>query len=211
LSFGFFSSSIVLFLISQSVQRAQIFFSVLIKPVAAPGPQLRFAHQASLHRIHVHIVQFFGALFAAQYVEIVEAALRKTARRRTGAPESELMRGGSSANSAAQAAGDALLEYLHHEGGIAFPGLADQNVDVLGHHDVADDRELIAVPHFVEDDKENVAGVRASKKPKSALTTEGNEVEVPEAVAAFEVFGHVETKTKTKTKTEIKSKANSET
>ena len=46
-------------LIFQSIRGAQIFFPVLIKPVAAPGPQLRVRHKLSLHRVHVHVIEFF--------------------------------------------------------------------------------------------------------------------------------------------------------
>jgi PAS domain S-box-containing protein len=86
----------------QAVGRAQVLFTILIKSVAAPGPQLRIRHQAALHRVHVHVVQLLRSLLPAPDVEIVEAALPETAMggSRKVPPKTELLHGTCRRNSA---------------------------------------------------------------------------------------------------------------
>jgi hypothetical protein len=144
-------------------------------------------------------MQLLGALFPAPDVEIVKAALPETSGPPCDTPQCELLRDSASADSAAQTARNALLEHLQRERRIAFLGLAHQQMDVLGHHHIADHRKLMAPADFVEDDEKDIARPRRSQKRHPAVTAESNEVEVTGAVAPFEIFGHVETETKSKT------------
>ena len=46
--------------------------------------------------------------------------------------------------------GEFLFHYFHHYRRIAFLRLADEEMNVLGHHDVADDYKAISLPHLFQ-------------------------------------------------------------
>jgi hypothetical protein len=190
--FRFFFPHLAVLLLQQTIRRAQVFFAVLIKAVTAPGPQLRIGDEASLHRVHVHVVQFLGSLLAAPDVEVVEASLPETAVRdgRAFVPKMELLSGSSCANSAPQPARDALLQYLYDDGRISFGRFAQQQMDVLGHDDVTNHCELVVSSDFREDDQEDVSRACRFQEWQSSVTAEGDEMKVPGSVAALEVFRH---------------------
>jgi hypothetical protein len=50
-------------------------FLVSIASKAAPLPLLRFAHESTLHRIAMHVVQLLDALLRRPHIEIIEAML----------------------------------------------------------------------------------------------------------------------------------------
>jgi len=53
--------------------RAMSAFRVVAK--TAPWPLLRFEHQSTLHRVAMHVAQFFHALLFREYHEVIETAL----------------------------------------------------------------------------------------------------------------------------------------
>jgi hypothetical protein len=57
----------------------------------------------------------------------------------------------------AQAPGDTLLQDLQHGGGRAALWLADQQMNVFGHDNVADQSETIAVAYLIENLDKNVS------------------------------------------------------
>ena len=77
------------------------------------------------------------------HVKIVEAALPEAAvlRQRVTEIEQELSVG-SAAFLAAHGAGDALLPYLQDLGNGPFAWLAEEKMHVVGHEDIAHEREL---------------------------------------------------------------------
>ena len=93
--------------------------------------------QFSFERIHVHVVKFFGSLLQTPDIKIVEASLPEAAERIVSTRKCQTRLSGRIALLAAQTARDALLQNLNHGGRRTFGRLADEQVDVLGHDDVA--------------------------------------------------------------------------
>ena len=102
----------------------------------------------------MHVVQLLRPLLAAPNVEIVEPPLPETAMScvRDVLPQTELLRGIARANFSAQAARDPLFQHLNHDRQISLLRLAQQQMNVFRHDDVADHRELISRAHFVQND-----------------------------------------------------------
>ena len=63
---------------------------------------------------------------------------------------------------------------------------------VFGHHYVADQLETVFFSDLIENAHESVAGPRGSKKRQTTIATEGDKVEVPLSVNAFEALRHEE-------------------
>jgi hypothetical protein len=57
-------------------------------------------------------------------------------------------------------AGESLFDRLHYFGGIAALRFAQQKVDVLGHHHVADDHKTVATAHSLQNLQEEIAMLR---------------------------------------------------
>ena len=91
---------------------------------------------------------------------------------------------------AAQAARDPLFEDLHDSRGRSPGWFADQQVDVLWHHDVAHQGKLETFPHFAKNLAEEISCARGTQERQSAITTEGNEMEMPPAEDADQMFDH---------------------
>ena len=67
-------------------------------------------------------------------------------------------------------------------------GLADQQVDVVGHHHITD--EEIALPHLFQNLQEQVA-VEGFSEPRLAMvTTASQKVEIIASVIALQAFPH---------------------
>ena len=66
-----------------------------------------------------------------------------------------------------------------YSGRCAAPGLADQQVDVFRHSDVAYQREAIAIAHLVQIRDENIPGANRAQQRQASLTTECDEMEMP--------------------------------
>jgi len=65
-------------------------FSIKVRPKAAPFPMFRLLHQAPLHRVPVHVTQLLNPLALAPDIEIIEPFLPD--RNRGGIPEPSLCR-----------------------------------------------------------------------------------------------------------------------
>ena len=61
-------------------------------------------------------------------------------------------------------------------------------MDVLGHDHVAEQGEVIAVAHISQDFQKEVTGARRGEQRLSAVTTAGDEVEMSQAVTAFQTM-----------------------
>jgi len=69
-------------------------------------------------------------------------------------------------------------------------GLVDQEVDVFGHYNVADQRNAVAMPNLIEHVQNKIARANGSKKGLAAIATASDEMQVGVSVAAFETLGH---------------------
>ena len=93
----------------------------------------------------MHVAEFLDALALTPDIEVVEATLPYV---RFVGPELAL--GGPAAFAAQNAAGETLLDDLHHRGRRAAFGFADQQMNVLGHDDISNDHELVALADLPE-------------------------------------------------------------
>ena len=103
-----------------------------------------------LHGIHVHVLEFFDELRVTPDVEIVKAGLPELRQEivRVSKRKSELLGGYFLGWLAADSPRHALLQDLHDGWRSALCWLADEQVNVVGHDDVARDREPVAVAHL---------------------------------------------------------------
>ena len=67
---------------------------------------------------------------------------------------------------------------------------AEEQVDVLGHEDVGVDVEVVGATSSFDDMFDDVFGLGCFEVRKTAVTTEGDEVELVRVLAAFEAQGH---------------------
>jgi len=74
----------------------------------------------------------------------------------------------------------------------ALVGLADKEMNVLGHDYVADHDKTVATARFFQDTEEQVAALRGSEEGSALVATEGDEVEIAGAVSTTETGGHGE-------------------
>jgi hypothetical protein len=91
---------------------------------------------------------------------------------------------------AAQAALHALLQHLHDIGRSPLGGFADEQVNVVGHDDVARERESVAVAHLAQNLHEQILRTRRGKQGQPPVAAAGDEVEVAQSVPASQSFGH---------------------
>ena len=61
---------------------------------------------------------------------------------------------------------------------------------VLGHDDIADHHELIALPHAFEHRQEQIAPPRRSQPCLPAVTTTGNEMQISGAIVTLKTKRH---------------------
>jgi hypothetical protein len=138
----------------------------------------------------MHVFQLLNFFALAPKIEIVEAPLPELA-------EEPCFR--------VPASGESELYGLHDCRGICCPLLAqrtrekwgtrrfgDQQVNVLGHDDLSDDGETIALAHEFEDREQQVAGRAFGEKRRTAITAPGDEVQAPVAIVSLETPWHEE-------------------
>jgi hypothetical protein len=163
-----------------------------IEEVGAPTPILRMRDQVAFDGIEMYVIQLFVLLSRAPDIEVVKAALpeARVSCSRGFVPKAELAGRGALAAALSQSAGHALFEDLDDNGRVADARFADEKVDVFGHDDAAEEGEIVVIADVVENAKESVASCGCVEKGQTAITTESDEVEVAEAVAALELFRH---------------------
>lgn len=140
---------------------------------AAPGPVFRFLDETACNRIAVDVAELFYELALGEDVEVVVADLPELL-----AVAFEGLRG---------------LAFEDVQGAGEGPGFrfAEEEMDVLGHEDVAEDVEAVASPELFECGFEGGAGVVVAEKRETLVTAEGDEVVVAFGLVAPEIFGHV--------------------
>ena len=135
---------------AHGIDADQTLLPTRIERKTAPRPIPRMRDQISLHRVHVHVVEFLDKLGLTPDVEIVETGLPELRPGVVGVSERkpELLGGHSPARLAAESARDALLQDLHHDRKSALDRLADEQMNVIGQDDVAGECKSVAIAHF---------------------------------------------------------------
>jgi hypothetical protein len=106
--------------------------------------------QFSLQGIHVHILKLLDELLLTPQVEIVKARLPELGQGMIQTLEAKLELPCGRAWFPAQPARHALLQNLHDRRRRALRRFADEQVDVLWHDNVSDQRKSIAVAYLAE-------------------------------------------------------------
>jgi len=81
----------------------------------------------------------------------------------------------------------ALFDGLHHRGRIASSRLAEQQMDMLRHDDVAHHNEMIAAAHMFQHFKKQVASGGGLEQRATLVATGGDVVQVALTIAAIEI------------------------
>ena len=178
----------------------QSVLGICVERKAAPGPILRVIDQFSLQWIHVHVVQLFDSLLQAPHIEIVEATLPETWQRTFAICKAQVQLSSISSVFPAQAPGDALFQNLNRRRGRSFCRLANEEMDVLRHHDISNKRKPVAVPDLAENLNERVLGTNRTQERYAPIATERDEMQMPAPVNPNELVSHG-SKENTKTQT----------
>jgi hypothetical protein len=135
----------------------------------------------------MHVIQLFDPLLRRPYIEIVKSPLPKVfgAFIYRAFPKPKLIRV-STPPFPANRPCHPLLEHLHHRPGRADPRLGNQNVNVFGHDDVTDQRELIFLPHAAQNLEQQLALASIPQKGKSSIAATGDEMQMPLVITPFE-------------------------
>src|ERR1700690_3388426 len=168
------------------IRVAHAFFALRVEATATPVPIRRPLHQTAFYRIEVHVVDLFVFLLRSPHVEVVEPALPESGTPVTYGffPHFPLTFDGSSPLSA-QSPRNSLLQNLHYNGRISYIWFTDQQVNVLGHHDVAKEREVIALADLAQYLQELFSLMRRGEKSHPPITAASNEMEMAETIAAL--------------------------
>lgn len=139
----------------------------------------------------MHVVKFFNSLLETPHIEVVKSPLPKPPRPRIFNPcKVQIQLSSDRPFFVAQAARDSLFQNLDHHGGRSFGRFADEQMNVLRHHDISDKREPVAVPDFAENLNESVSGANRSQKRHTPVATERNEMKMAAPVNPNEFVGH---------------------
>ena len=133
----------------------------------------------------MHVAQLLDPLLAAPDVEIVEAPLPELGHEMLGA-KGKLKLSCRGRSLLAQPSRHALLEHLQHRRRRALGWLADQQMDVLGHHHEAHQGEAVSIANFAQNFDEQIAGAHGSQQCRAAVARKCNEVQIVLPVVALE-------------------------
>lgn len=143
--------------------------------VAAPWPVFGLGDQPPRDWIAVDVAELLGELALGEDVDVVVARLPELF-----AVVLELFCGFGFEH--VQGAGEG--------SGLSDVGFAQEQVDVLGHEDVAEDVELVSLPKLFEDRFEGKSGVVVVEIRQTTVAAEGDEVFVALRLVALETTGH---------------------
>jgi hypothetical protein len=136
----------------------------------------------------VHVAQLLDPLLPAPDVEIIKPPLPATSRcfpERIW-PQPQLIRIPPPSSFPPQQLRHALFQDLHHRGRRADLRLRDQQMDMLGHHHIANQQELITGPHLIENFQEHIPLPRRAQQGTTPVATAGNEMQMALPITALE-------------------------
>ena len=137
----------------------------------------------------MYIAELLHTLVRVPHHEVVETALPHVSFFKHGAPQTARLVRSSIAKPAQEFARETLLEDLHHDRRRVVVGFADQEVNVFGHHHVADHNETISDAGLFEDAEEKIAALWCSQQRAALVAAEGDEVQIACSVTAPEPGG----------------------
>jgi hypothetical protein len=81
--------------------------------------------------------------------------------------------------------GDSLFQSFQSNGKGLFAWLAQEQMDMLGHNDIASHLKLLTRPNLVQCGEKEASRHRRVKQWSPLVTTESDEVKVPETIVAL--------------------------
>ena len=142
--------------------------------------------------ISVHIVELLRHLRAGVDIEIVISALPEPPEFTAPLGEAKGQLPRALPFSGAQGTGDSLLETLDDLGGSGAAGLAQEQVHMFGHKDVANESKAVAQPRLFEGADGQVAGPGGVQKRPALITAEGDEMQIAKTGDASQIVRHGE-------------------
>jgi hypothetical protein len=151
-------------------------------------------NQPALHGVEMHVFELLDLLRVAPDIEIVKPALPELRPRglRSTEVKRQLRGGHAPPLLPTELPGNSLLQDLHDRGGSSACWFADQQVDVLGHHHVRHQRELIPITNLIQDLHKSIPRTLGTQERQAPVATARDEVQVFETVVAFQILGHEE-------------------
>ena len=163
-----------------------------VKRETTPGPIFGVCDQFPFYRIHVHVKELLDEFRLTPDIEIVKARLPELRQNvRVAKRKPELVKEHHLARLAAQSPRNALLQHLHNGRRGAFGRLIDEQVNMIGHHDVAREGKPVTVTDLAQNLHKHILCTRRGKQGQSPVTTTGDEVQMEQAIATAQSFGHI--------------------
>ena len=138
----------------------------------------------------MHVVEFFNSLLQTPDIEVVKPPLPKPRLRIFATFKAQIQLSSIRSLFPAQAPGDALFQNLNHRRGRSSCRLANEQMDVLGHHHISDKREAEAVSDLAENLNESIPSASRAQERHAPVTTERDEMKMPAPVNPNEFVGH---------------------
>ena len=133
----------------------------------------------------MHVVELLGHLRAGVDVEIVIAALPEAAKFAASLGKVKSQLAGALGLSGAQGARNSLLENLDNFCGTSAAGLAQEQVHMLGHEDVANKSKAVARSRLFEGADGQIPGANGAQKRPSLVATKSDEMKIAKTGDAF--------------------------
>ena len=151
-------------------------------------------HQPSLHRIEMHVIHLLVPFLCAPHIEIVEPSLpeRLVFPPSSFLPQPFLFRPRAPSPPPMHRSRDALLQHLHRHARIPHIRLADQQMNMLRHHHVSQQREIVALSNFTENLEEEIPSTLCAQQRRATIATASNKVQLSQSIAASEALLHPE-------------------
>jgi len=144
-----------------------------VVPKAGPRPLFRFLNQAALDGVAMRVTKFFDTLLLVMHVEVVIPSLPEPDR----SPLFEFAR-------------SLLFQHLNGNRQRGAARLADKQMNVLRHENVARNYEAITNAHRLKFTLEDAACRCAAQQWLPSITAEGEKVEATRFLVADKAFGH---------------------
>jgi hypothetical protein len=135
----------------------------------------------------MHVVHLLVLFLPALHVEVVEPPLpeRATLLCWFFLPQTHLS-GRRAPPPPVHRPGNALLQHLHHCCRSPPPRLADKQMNMLRHHHVSQEREIVSCADFTQDLQKEIARPLGIQQGHAPVATARDEVQVSRSIAAFQ-------------------------
>lgn len=131
------------------------------------------------------------SLLPTPHVEIIKPPLPETPRRlsRCLRPQTHLL-GALPSVTSPQGSRHALLQNLHHRRRGPHLRFRNQQMNVIRHHHIPNQPELISLAHLIQNSQKHIPAMRSPQQRPPPVTTTCNKVQLPVPVPALQPVTH---------------------